>query len=131
MAIARSVDCPSIPTALITTTYSDLLADSHLLYPLMPYFGFQPDREMSAKARHKRLAMRTLRLCYLMSFISGTILGAFFRRHSPQPSDILYLSGAMRVLAAFTYFLNRTERPKVAPPARTPKIISPSEKSPA
>ncbi|PWO00938.1 hypothetical protein FA09DRAFT_358287 [Tilletiopsis washingtonensis] len=115
MSMARTVECPEIPTALLTSPYIDLLSDSHLLYPLLPRFSFQPDRHVSGAALRRKLSVRAIRLYYILAFVLGIVIAAFVRRHTRRPADILFIAGALRTLVAFSFLANRAEKADATP----------------
>jgi hypothetical protein len=103
------------PTALLTSPYIDLLSDSHLLYPLLPRFSFQPDRHVSGAALRRKLSVRAIRLYYILAFVLGIVIAAFVRRHTRRPADILFIAGALRTLVAFSFLANRAEKADATP----------------
>lgn len=85
VALARSVHMPEITTAMVTSAYIDLLIDPKML--------------------KKTNRPRNRRLCFVLSLVLGSFIGAIAYRYVP-PAFALYLSGIGKALVCIAVLFN-------------------------
>ncbi|CAD6579257.1 MAG: hypothetical protein CYPHOPRED_000836 [Cyphobasidiales sp. Tagirdzhanova-0007] len=86
VAMARTLECPEVPTAMLTTPFADLLTDPEI---------FKLGRSSS---RDKRIA-------YISCICSGALIGAVFQRHINE-SSAFFLAAAVKTAVTGSLLFN-------------------------
>lgn len=87
VAMARTLNMPEVPTAMVTSAYIDFLVDPQII------------------SRHNR--PRNRRLFFVLSLVTGSFVGAASYK-MVEPALAIFLASLLKLFVFISFFFNRT-----------------------